>query len=49
MGDLFSPVKSFKKGINNAEISGKMLAWALLLQIPFISKTISLIGFSLGA
>ena len=42
-------LKGFLSSMNNAKISGKLLAHALYMQYPFVNKSISLIGFSLGA
>lgn len=41
--------KLFKQAIENAKMTGKLLAVALALGFPFTTQTISLIGFSLGS
>ena len=41
-------IEGFLSTMNNAKISGKLLAHALYMQYPFVNKSISLIGFSLG-
>ena len=41
-------LNQFKDGKKKAKISGKLLAFTLALRQPFVSQSISLIGFSLG-
>ena len=38
----------FVHAIKMAQLSGKLLAHALILQFPFVNQSISLVGFSLG-
>ena len=43
-----SGIQGFKDSMKNSKSSGKLLAHALYMQYPFVNKSISLIGFSLG-
>ena len=40
--------KMFRKWMDIAALSGKLLAHSLMIQFPFKTQSISLIGFSLG-
>lgn len=48
--DLTSAVvDQFKEGKRNAKVAGKLLACILAMRYPFMTQSISLVGFSLGS
>ena len=41
-------MNQFKEGKKNAKLAGQLLAYTLVIRMPFLTQSVSLIGFSLG-